>query len=104
MAAKKDTAPKPTLSLESLEKESTKEPFYVGLSNGDYVELRDHQDLDYATLIGAGNPVEIFEAVMSEEDFDKLVVQEGLKAWQFRQIFTAWAEHFGLGTPGESNA
>lgn len=103
-ASKKKSQPVSSLDLSSLVREETRETFTVTLPNGDEVSIIDPQDLDYVDVAGNPNILEVFELAMSDEDYEKLLVEGGLKAWQFGEIFNKWREWYGLGTPGESNA
>lgn len=106
-APKKAAAPKPAeaapagahLSLADLEREARAEPFKVELLDGSVVEVGDPQDLDFE-LLSESDPFEAFERTMDPDDYDALI-KGGLKAWQFRIVFEAWRQHFGLGTQGE---
>lgn len=106
-APKKAAAPKPAevvpsgahLSLADLEKEARVEPFKVELLDGSVVEVGDPQDLDFE-LLSESDPFEAFERTMDPDDYDALI-KGGLKAWQFKIVFEAWRQHFGLGTQGE---
>lgn len=87
------------LRIADLEKESRSDDFPVELRDGTVVYIGDPQDLDYR-LLTSSDPFEAFEATMTSEDYEALL-DDDLKAWQFKIIFESWRQHFGIGTPGE---
>lgn len=99
-APKKAAAPAEAhLSISALEREAVGDTFKVELRDGTIVEVGDPQDLDYRVLTSS-DPFQAFEETMSEEDYAALL-DDGLKAWQFKIIFESWRAHYGIGTPGE---
>lgn len=99
---KKIDPPVSSLSLADLEREGDdeKEPFTVDLPNGSTVTIGDPAELVWSDVVGL-NPIEVFEEAMTEEDYYTLVVDGGLKGWQFGKIFDAWARYYGMGSQGE---
>lgn len=109
--SKRTTAPKAKvgLDLDKLEREGAQpEPFTF--RHGEKVfTLPDPLEIDYKDIVELGSTGEFGQALMTarllgNEQYEALIKAGPLPQWKIEPLLDAWAEHYGVPSPGEASA
>lgn len=79
------------------EGEPRPEPFIVELDGGEFVTLRDPEDLGWqeAAALDLRQPFLVMQTILSEDDYDTFLKVD-YKIPDLQAMQRAWAEHYGL--------
>ena len=88
-----------TFKTTQVDRERPEEDFTVECASGNTYAIGHPKDVSGADLLqmDMNNPGHALRTLLGDDDFNSLLAEPEIDGWALDSIFTAWAEHYGLG-------